>query len=246
MLGALRKEVARGANQPQLATTVIAQEAEFSPTIAGAELSAVGQRSKGVGTATDANSGCMARRRFMEKYSICVLWVELSCAAGLHRHIEHTLPEASGTVHIVSVKFNHYIRRSSRPSRSAAQALWGQTACPRSHTLAGIAATHSKAQHAGHMTHATSISAQEFAERYVGVWNEASPEARRTLIRELWSEQVSTCCSRQLRCAIWQGGLGSRAEARTAWLPCAGGAREARVRRLRSRRQVRVPSWTSC
>jgi len=39
------------------------------------------------------------------------------------------------------------------------------------------------------MTHATSISAQEFAERYVGVWNEASPEARRTLIRELWSEQ---------------------------------------------------------
>jgi hypothetical protein len=40
-----------------------------------------------------------------------------------------------------------------------------------------------------HMTRATLISAQEFAERYVGVWNEASPEARRTLIRELWSEQ---------------------------------------------------------
>ena len=39
------------------------------------------------------------------------------------------------------------------------------------------------------MTHATSLSAQEFAERYVGVWNEASPEVRRTLIRELWSEQ---------------------------------------------------------
>jgi hypothetical protein len=39
------------------------------------------------------------------------------------------------------------------------------------------------------MTRATSISAQEFAERYVEVWNEASPEARRTLIHELWSEQ---------------------------------------------------------
>jgi hypothetical protein len=39
------------------------------------------------------------------------------------------------------------------------------------------------------MTGATSISAQEFAERYIGVWNEASPEARRTLIHELWSEQ---------------------------------------------------------
>jgi hypothetical protein len=39
------------------------------------------------------------------------------------------------------------------------------------------------------MTRATSISAQEFAERYIGVWNEPLPEARRTLIRELWSEQ---------------------------------------------------------
>jgi hypothetical protein len=41
----------------------------------------------------------------------------------------------------------------------------------------------------GHMTHATSTSAQEFAERYVGLWNEPSPETRRALIRELWSEQ---------------------------------------------------------
>jgi hypothetical protein len=39
------------------------------------------------------------------------------------------------------------------------------------------------------MTHATSTSAQAFAERYVGLWNETSPETRRTLIRELWSEQ---------------------------------------------------------
>ena len=39
------------------------------------------------------------------------------------------------------------------------------------------------------MTHATSTTAQEFADRYVGLWNEPSPETRRTLIRELWSEQ---------------------------------------------------------
>jgi hypothetical protein len=39
------------------------------------------------------------------------------------------------------------------------------------------------------MTHAPSSSAQEFAERYVGLWNETSPETRRALIRELWSEQ---------------------------------------------------------
>lgn len=35
------------------------------------------------------------------------------------------------------------------------------------------------------MTHA-----QEFAERYVEVWNEPSPETRRNRIREIWSEQA--------------------------------------------------------
>jgi hypothetical protein len=39
------------------------------------------------------------------------------------------------------------------------------------------------------MTHATLTGAQAFAERYVGLWNEPSPEMRRTRIRELWSEQ---------------------------------------------------------
>ena len=58
---------------------------------------------------------------------------------------------------------------------------------------------------------------QQLADRYVGVWNEPSPDARRRLIRELWAEDAEHLLQppREMREAAEQLGFESpRLEAR--------------------------------
>src|SRR5262249_57159975 len=63
------------------------------------------------------------------------------------------------------------------------------------HSLAGIAAPPPCPHHRSHTTTSiergtTMFDVREMADRYVSIWNEPAPEARRKLVHDLWSEDA--------------------------------------------------------